>query len=141
MRVRFLFPLMIVLLAFSAGCVRTTSNVLTPGGGSTLALLQKDFTAMDMREAILRACAMRQWRAFDVSANTIEAKTIIRGRQTVVVLIHYSAAHYYITHKSSTNMGYSRREDGTFSINRSYNTLVSNLDQAIQAHITQKTAM
>jgi len=137
MNMRFLFPLMIVLLIFSTGC-RRTSNVIAPSGGTGMLATQGSFTAKDMREAIFKGCIDSGWNAFDVDEKTIEAKIIVRNKHTVVVSIPYTATAYTINYKSSVNMKYSLRGDGTFSISRSYNNWVNNLDQAIQRNISLK---
>jgi len=141
MKRHFFFPLMLVLLAFSVICgCGAASTPLTYGGGSARALLQKDFTAADMREAILRACYMTQWHAADADANTIEARTLVGNRYSVVVVIRYSAAEYAINYRDSVNMDYAFNDaDGTYTINRKYNVWVGKLDRSIQTHIAQRT--
>ena len=137
MKTRFLLLLLIALLAVAAGC-RRTSNVATPSGGAAAATAQASFSAQDMREAILKGCADKNWRAVETDANTIEATNTVRGKHTVVVSIPYTAASYSINYKSSSNMGYKAKSDGSFSIHPNYNNWVGNLDKAIRAHIAQK---
>lgn len=137
MNMRFLLLLMIALLVLSTGC-RRTANVTAPAGGAGSAMAQESFTAQDMRNAILKGCADKSWRTVDRDANTIEATVIVRGKHTVVVSIPYTAAAYSINYKSSTNMNYKAKSDGTFSIHPNYNKWVNNLDQAIRAHIAHK---
>ena len=137
MNMRFLLLVLIALLAFSAGC-RRTSNVATPSGGAGAAMAQDSFTAQDMRAAILKGCADKNWRAVEVDAHTIEATNLVRGKHTVVVSIPYTAQAYAINYKSSSNMGYKAKSDGTFSIHPNYNKWVNNLEQAIRMNIAQK---
>jgi hypothetical protein len=137
MNMRFLLLLLIVLVAFSIGC-RRTSNVATPGGDSGAAMTQASFTVQDMRAAILKGCAEKNWRTAEIDAHTIEATNVVRGKHTVVVSIPYTAASYSIKYKSSANMGYKTKSDGTFSIHSNYNKWVGNLDQAIRVQIAQK---
>ena len=137
MNMRFLLLLLIALLVFSVGC-RRTANVATPSGGAGAVVAQDSFTAQDMRAAILKGCADKNWRAVEIDANTIEATTIVRGKHTVVVSIPYTAASYTINYKSSTNMNYKAKSDGTFSIHPNYNKWVNNLEQAIRMNIAQK---
>ena len=140
MKKHFLSLLMIVLLAFSTGSGCAASTPLTYGGGSPRASLHKDFTAEDMREAILRACYMTQWNATDASAGTIEARRIVGDKYSVVVSIRYTATEYFIIYKDSINMGGAlNEEDDTYRITPKYNTWVGNLDRSIQAHIAQRT--
>ncbi|MDR2695342.1 MAG: hypothetical protein LBC79_03060 [Deltaproteobacteria bacterium] len=139
MKMRFPLLLMSALLMFSLGCsFRSTSQVAAPAGGSGMSASQEGFTAKDMRAAIFNGCAEKNWRAIDVDANTIEATIVVRNKHTVVVSIPYTAASYSINYKSSTNMAYKSRSDGTFSINRSYNNWVRNLDEAIQRQVARK---
>ncbi|MCL1985623.1 MAG: hypothetical protein FWG59_04165 [Betaproteobacteria bacterium] len=137
MNTRFLLTLLIALLMLSVGC-RKTSNVATPSGGSGAAMAQEHFTLQDMRDAILKGCADKNWRAVETDANTIEATNIVRNKHTVVVSIPYTAKSYSINYKSSSNMGYKAKSDGTFSIHPNYNNWVNNLDKAIRANIAQK---
>ena len=135
MNMRFLLLLLVVLLAFSVGCRKTA---VTPSGNSAAALLHENFTAKDMREAILKGCANKNWRAADAGADTIEASLTMRSKHTVVVSIPYTAESYSINYKSSINMKSKDKDDGTLAISGHYNKWVNNLDQAIQQQIAQK---
>jgi len=139
MNMRFLFLLMIVVLAFSAGC-RTgrVSDMTTPAGSSAVAIDKELFTVQDMREAIVKGCAERNWRVVEKDANTIEATNVVRNKHTVVVSIPYTETSYTINYKDSTNMNYRPKSDGTFSIHPNYNNWVNNLDQSIQKQISLK---
>ena len=127
MNMRFLFPVAVVLLAFSVSF-----------GSSSNAATQVRFTAKDMRECIFKGCADKSWRPVDVDANTVEATVVVRDKHVVVVLISYTAESYSINYKSSINMKYKPNTDGTFSIHRNYYNWVNNLDQAIQKHAPLK---
>ena len=138
MNMRFLLLLLTGVIVFSVGCIRSTSNVATPTGGATAAVVQDNFTIKDMREAIHYGCLEKNWKATDINANTIEATITVRNKHTVVVTIPYTATTYSINYKDSVNMNYKPHSDGTFSINRSYNNWVNNLDNAIRTNIAKK---
>ena len=137
MNMRFLPLLLLALSLLAAGCFRTAS-VATPSGGSAAAVNQANFTVQDMREAIFKGCADRNWRAVDIDASTIEATNTVRNKHTVVVSIPYTAENYSINYKSSTNMGYKPKADGTYSIHPNYNNWVGNLDRSIRIRIAEK---
>jgi len=138
------FPLLLllsVLLAVSAGCgtrARKTSKVVEPSGGVLALESQKKFTAKDMRDAIITGGADYGWIVADAGTDTLEATNTVRGKHTVVVSIPYTATTYSIHYKDSTNMHYKPKDDGTFTINKSYNVWVRNLDKGIKKRITEK---
>ena len=134
MNMRFLLPLLITLLVFSVGCRRTA---VTPSGGPAAAEIQQNFTVQDMREAILKGCADKNWRAAETDAQTIEA-TMDHGRRSVVVSIPYTASSYTINYKSSVKMSYRSKSDGGVAIHGAYNRWVKSLEQSIQAQIGKK---
>jgi hypothetical protein len=138
---RFLLPAALALLAFAVGCGRPGAMYYeVPVVGSSAAAEDRNsFTLQDMRQAILSACIEKGWTAVDKDANTLEATITVRAKYTVVVTIPYKATDYGpIMYKDSTNMNYKPKDDGTYSINRSYNNWVNNLDAAIRSHIAQK---
>jgi hypothetical protein len=130
-----LLLLLSALLVFSAGCGRPMA---APSGSVTASISGKPFTAGDMRAAIIKGCAARNWRVTDAGPDTMEATISMRNKHTVVVSIPYTATSYTINYKDSTNMGYKAKDDGTFSINKNYNKLVLDLEQAIQSQIALK---
>ena len=134
MNMRFLLPLLIALLVFSVGCRKTA---VTPSGGPA-AEIQAIFTVQDMREAILKGCADKNWRAVEIDAQTIEATMDVRGKRSVVVSIPYTATSYTINYKSSVKMKYKAKSDGGAAVHGAYNRWVKSLDQSIQAQIGQK---
>ena len=136
MNMRFWLPPLIVLLAFSAGCTRTTSDVLKPGGD--IATVQEGFTAQDVRAAIIKGCVAKNWSPVEIDSFTIEAAITVSAKYIVVVSIPYNATAYAINYKSSVNMNYRANKDGTFSIHPRYNNWVGDLDQAIRARIAEK---
>ena len=136
MNMRALLPLMLALPLFFAGC--GANSIMTPVGTSAGAADQKNFTAQDMRAAILRGCAEKNWRVIETSANSVDAMIIVNNMQTVVVSIPYTATSYMINYKASANMGYTVSSDGASSIDPNYNDWVFDLDKAIQMHIALK---
>lgn len=53
------------------------------------------------------------WRVSEPASNTIEATIMVRNKHTVVVSIPYTATHYSINYKASTNMEYKAKSYGT----------------------------
>jgi hypothetical protein len=61
----------------------------------------KNFTVDDMRDAIIKAGVKSKWHVNDAGADTMEATFVVRGRDTVVVSIPYTATSYAIKYKES----------------------------------------
>ena len=78
-----------------------------------------------LHDAIVRACHDRGWRTVDISADTIQAMIIVRGKHRVVVNIVYN---------KSENMNYTVKK-GTQYIHPNYNKWVEMLNIAIQAYL------
>ena len=136
MKMRFLLLLLSVLLMFSVGCRKAA---IRPEGGVPATIVHENFTAKDMREAILKGCTNASWRATDIDTNTLEATYIERGGNRIaVVSIHYTATSYTINYKSSVNLKYKAKNDGTFALHYKYNTWIENLDQSIRNNLAKK---
>lgn len=88
-----------------------------------------------VRKAILLACSERGWTAQEVSPGLLEAKLVVRGKHTVYADIPYSASSYAIKYKSSINMEYETKKDGTHIIHPNYNKWVHLLEQNINNNL------
>ncbi|MCR5563749.1 MAG: hypothetical protein K6F46_10395 [Desulfovibrio sp.] len=127
---RVLCSLVIVLAFLPLGCQKKTP--MTAAGGVPVA--GKTVTAAQMRSAIIKGCIERQWKPVEISPGLIEASITVRGKHHVTVSIPYSADHYDIKYKSSSNMG-EQQKNGEIKLHRNYNTWVNNLHQAIQRQL------
>lgn len=100
-------------------------------------------TQAQVRKAIYDACLMggewnrpsrsySNWAPRDISANTIEATLVVRGKHHIVVDIVYSPNMYTIKHKSTSNMN---EKHGTIHPNYNVwvNTLRQNIDRQLAA--------
>ncbi len=99
------------------------------------AAAHKPITLQQMQDAILKACVTHNWQAREIQPNLIEASIVVRGKHHVTVSIPYTATHYSIKYKSSVNMEYKTKKDGTTVIHPNYNNWVANLDQSIRQNI------
>lgn len=132
MRVMLLLAVM-ALCVFSIGCRKgapiqdITSNTAT--AAST------PLTEQDVRKAILIACSARGWQGKEVSPGLIEARLLVRNKHSIVVDIPYTAAAYSIKYKSSANMEYDVKNDGSAAIHPNYNKWVGTLNADINAQL------
>ncbi|NCB23188.1 MAG: hypothetical protein EOM56_10195 [Deltaproteobacteria bacterium] len=127
--------LMVLVLALAAIGCRFGQPVGTYAYDFPAAEARKNITEKQMHDAIVKACADTGWRATDVAPNTIEATIMVRNKHTVVVSIPYTATHYSINYKASTNMEYKAKSDGSAYIHPNYNNWVSRLDKAVRQNV------
>ena len=131
---KYLLLMVLVLALAGIGC-RVGQSVGAFAYDFPTAEAHKNFTEKQMHDAIVKGCADTGWRATDVAPNTIEATIMVRNKHTVVVSIPYTATHYSINYKASTNMEYKAKSDGSSSIHPNYNNWVSRLDKAIRQNV------
>lgn len=124
--------LMVLVLALAAIGCRSGRPVGTFAYDFPSAEASKNISEKKMHDAIVKACADTGWRVSEPSPNTIEATIVVRNKHTVVVSIPYTATHYSINYKASTNMEYKAKSDGSAVIHPNYNNWVSRLDKAIR---------
>ena len=127
--------LMVLVLALAAIGCRSGRSVGNFAYDFPTAGAHKNITENQMHDAIVKACADHSWRVSEPSPNTIEATIVVRNKHTVVVSIPYTATHYNINYKSSINMEYKTKSDGSSSIHPNYNNWVSRLDKAIRQNV------
>ncbi len=97
----------------------------------------KEFTAEDMRIAIVSACTANNWRTMEIKPGLLEATILVRGKHTVTVSIPYDEKQYSIKYKESANMEYKEKSDGTQIIHPNYNNWVARLDRSINDKILE----
>ena len=127
--------LMVLVLALGAIGCRFGQPVGTFAYDFPAAEARKNISDKQMHDAIVKACADTGWRATDVAPNTVEATIMVRNKHTVVVSIPYTATHYNINYKSSINMEYKTKSDGSSSIHPNYNKWVGILDKSIRQNV------
>jgi hypothetical protein len=132
---KYLLLMVLVLALAGIGC-RIGQPVGAFAYDFPTAEAHKNITEKQMHDAIVKACADTGWRATDVASNTIEATIMVRNKHTVVVSIPYTATHYSINYKASTNMEYKAKSDGSASIHPNYNKWVGILDKNIRRNVT-----
>ena len=143
MKTRFLLLLVSALLIVSAGCLRARPGEVATPSGNIEASAGKKLTAQDMREAIIKGCAITGWRTSDIDAGTLEAKLDTGGKHVVVVSIAYTATSWAINYKSSENMNYDAKNadmENKATINRNYNHWVHGLNENIRIQVSHKQA-
>jgi hypothetical protein len=69
------------------------------------------------------------------------AQVIVRGKHTLVVDIAYTTTSYDITYKSSDNLDYQRRRNGSEVIHRNANSWMSNIQNDIAAQLALLCAL
>ena len=131
---KYLLLMVLVLALAGIGC-RINQPVGTYAYNFPAAEARKNITEKQMHDAIVKACADTGWRASDAAPNTVEATIMVRNKHTVVVSIPYTATHYSINYKASTNMEYKAKSNGNGSIHPNYNNWVSRLDKAIRQNV------
>ena len=120
-----------VILALSVtGCARTqpvyNANNTSVVGGTTSGLTQAQ-----IKQAILKAAADREWIAKEVGDGHIVATVYVRDHMAEVD-INYGPNQYSITYKNSDNLLY----DGTM-IHRNYNKWIKLLDAEIREELAR----
>jgi len=114
-----------VLLMCSGGCgTRDTVKVEEFSGRVGVSVSRKNFTVLDMREAIIKGCVDARWIATDADADVMEAEFNARNKRAAIVIISYTATEYSIVDKDSANK-------------RAYK-LIRRLNEAIQKQILLK---
>ena len=131
---KYLLLLVLVLTLAAIGC-----RAGRPVGSFTYDFptvrAHNNITENQMHDAIVKACADNNWRVSEPAPNTIEATIVVRNKHTVVVSIPYTATHYNINYKSSINMEYKAKSDGSSSIHPNYNKWVGILDKSIRQNV------
>ena len=131
---KYLLLLVLVLTLAAIGC-----RAGRPVGSFTYDFptvrAHNNITENQMHDAIVKACADNNWRVSEPAPNTIEATIVVRNKHTVVVSIPYTATHYSINYKASTNMEYKAKSDGSAVIHPNYNKWVGILDQNIRRNV------
>jgi hypothetical protein len=120
-----------VILGLSVtGCARTQPvynvNNASVVGGTTSGLTQAQ-----IRQAILKAAADREWIAKEAGDGHIVAAVYVRNHMAEVD-INYGPNQYSITYKNSDNLLY----DGTM-IHRNYNKWIKLLDAEIKEELAR----
>ena len=118
----------IAVVGALAGCARTApiNNVhSTVSAGHTQA---------QVRSAILKAGAQRQWIMNDAGAGVITARQQSRDHMAEV-RVNYTATSYSINYANSQNL---RASGG--KIHKNYNRWVNNLDKDIQVNLSASGA-
>ncbi|ARJ41818.1 hypothetical protein B1H58_07140 [Pantoea alhagi] len=110
-----------------AGCARTApvDNVHTT--------ISAGYTQAQVKNAILKAGAQRQWIMSEAGPNVIKARQQSRDHMAEV-LINYSATGYAINYETSNNLLASGGK-----IHKNYNRWVRNLDKDIQVNLATST--
>lgn len=112
-----------------AGCARTAPIE------QVNAIVSAGHTEAQVKDAIIKAGAQRQWIMSDASPGVIKGK--LQNRDHVAdIKINYSATSYSIVYVSSINLMAANGK-----IHRNYNRWVHNLDKDIQVTLAANTAL
>ncbi len=131
---KYLLLTVLVMTLAAIGC-RFSQPVGTYAYDFPAAEASKNISEKKMHDSIVKGCADAGWRVSESAPNTIEATIMVRNKHTVVVSIPYTATHYSINYKASTNMEYKAKSNGTASIHPNYNKWVGILDQSIRRNV------
>lgn len=112
-----------------AGCARTAPIE------QVNAIVSAGHTEAQVKDAIIKAGAQRQWIMSDAGPGVIKGK--LQNRDHVAdIKINYSATSYSIVYVSSINLMASNGK-----IHRNYNRWVHNLDKDIQVTLAANAAL
>lgn len=112
-----------------AGCARTAPIE------QVNAIVSAGHTEAQVKDAIIKAGAQRQWIMSDAGPGVIKGK--LQNRDHVAdIKINYSATSYSIVYVSSINLMATNGK-----IHRNYNRWVHNLDKDIQVTLAANTAL
>lgn len=112
-----------------AGCARTAPIE------QVNAIVSAGHTEAQVKDAIIKAGAQRQWIMSDTGPGVIKGK--LQNRDHVAdIKINYSATSYSIVYVSSINLMAANGK-----IHRNYNRWVHNLDKDIQVTLAANTAL
>lgn len=112
-----------------AGCARTAPIE------QVNAIVSAGHTEAQVKDAIIKAGAQRQWIMSDAGPGVIKDK--LQNRDHVAdIKINYSATSYSIVYVSSINLMAANGK-----IHRNYNRWVHNLDKDIQVTLAANTAL
>jgi len=112
-----------------AGCARTAPIE------QVNAIVSAGRTEAQVKDAIIKAGAQRQWIMSDAGPGVIKGK--LQNRDHVAdIKINYSATSYSIVYVSSINLMAANGK-----IHRNYNRWVHNLDKDIQVTLAANTAL
>ncbi|MCS6403240.1 LptM family lipoprotein [Klebsiella quasipneumoniae] len=112
-----------------AGCARTAPIE------QVNAIVSAGHTEAQVKDAIIKAGAPRQWIMSDAGPGVIKGK--LQNRDHVAdIKINYSATSYSIVYVSSINLMAANGK-----IHRNYNRWVHNLDKDIQVTLAANTAL
>lgn len=112
-----------------AGCARTAPIE------QVNAIVSAGHTEAQVKDAIIKAGAQRQWIMSDAGHGVIKGK--LQNRDHVAdIKINYSATSYSIVYVSSINLMAANGK-----IHRNYNRWVHNLDKDIQVTLAANTAL
>ena len=112
-----------------AGCARTAPIE------QVNAIVSAGHTEAQVKDAIIKAGAQRQWIMSDAGPGVIKGK--LQNRDHVAdIKINYSATSYSIVYVSSINLIAANGK-----IHRNYNRWVHNLDKDIQVTLAANTAL
>ncbi|PLC73172.1 LptM family lipoprotein [Klebsiella quasipneumoniae] len=112
-----------------AGCARTAPIE------QVNAIVSAGHTEAQVKDAIIKAGAQRQWIMSDAGPGAIKGK--LQNRDHVAdIKINYSATSYSIVYVSSINLMAANGK-----IHRNYNRWVHNLDKDIQVTLAANTAL
>lgn len=87
----------------------------------------KPVTAEQVKQAIVRAGALRGWVFTPDRDGHMIGRIDVRGKHTATIDIIYSANSFNIRYIDSTNLDFRKDEDGKNVIHNNYNRWVNNL--------------
>jgi hypothetical protein len=93
-------------------------------------------TAAQVRDAIVKAGASKDWALAMQSEDQFLATRVIKGKHTIVTTISFTAEKYSVTYYSSENMKFQMR-DGVPYIHPKYNVWARELVEAIRLEISK----
>ncbi len=93
----------------------------------------KAFSSAEVRDAIVAAATVRQWKIDYVRAGVMIGRLNVQGKHLAEVSIFYSPERYSVVYRDSVNLGY-RATDSTIhpSYNKWVRQFVQSIDQSLR---------
>jgi hypothetical protein len=110
--------------------LRDIDNAVISGFGS------KPQTLNDVRDALIRAAAIKGWGIEDLELGQAIGRIVVRGKHHVTVNITYSNEKISMIYADSVNMGYQVRDDGKY-IHLNYNKWIYELLRTMRKELAQ----
>lgn len=110
-------------LAFNTAYARAAVPLVDPAASEWGCQLSNDQVKLGLESALIA----RGWSPSNQKAGYMQAKTIVRGKHTLVVDINYTGASFDVNYKSSDNLKHIIDSEGVEKIHPNANSWMENI--------------